>query len=62
MELGRNARRLASSSSSGCSWAAFEETAKGYGMSGREGEKRELGEEAPRGTFAGGRGPEWLCV
>ena len=30
MEGGRGARRLAPSSS-GCSWAAFEETAKGYG-------------------------------
>ena len=37
MEGGRGARRLASSSSSsGRSWAAFEETAKDYGTGGRE--------------------------
>ena len=33
MEGGRGARRLALPSS-GCSWAAFEETAKDYGTSG----------------------------
>lgn len=31
MEGGRGARRVAASSS-GCSWAAFEETAKDYGI------------------------------
>lgn len=36
MEGGRGARRAASSSS-GCSWAAFEETAKDYGINWRAG-------------------------
>ena len=39
MEGGRGGRRAASSTS-GCSWAAFEETAKDYGTNWRAGGRR----------------------
>ena len=45
---------------SGCSWAAFEETAKDYGTGGRaDRDAVQLG--FTRGKVAGGRGPE-ICV
>ena len=68
MEVGRGARRLAPSSSAGCSWASFEETAKDYGMSGKAGgrERCRRGERkrSPRGKFVGGGegGLHRLCV
>lgn len=53
MEGGRGARRLAPSSS-GCSWAAFEETAKDYGTSGREGGRTRVNIPAREIGFVGG--------